>query len=309
MFDCDIYDIVIVGGGPAGMTAALYASRAGKSVCLIERESFGGQITHSPKVENFPGTMVMSGSEFANNMAEQILALGVDAQMETVTGIRDEGSIKAALTEEGGAYKGRAVIIATGVKHRMLGLPGEEELVGHGIHFCAVCDGAYFKDMSVAVIGGGNSALQEAILLSEACSEVIMVQNLPDFTGEMKLRETLMAKPNVRAVFGTVAESFITDGGRLRGLNLVKPGTGVKEKINCDGVFVAIGLSPENEAFAEVAELNSYGYFASGEDCQTKTPGVFAAGDCRSKNVRQLTTAASDGAVAAIAACRYIDGL
>lgn len=309
MFDPKIYDILIVGGGPAGMTAALYALRANKSVCVIEKDSFGGQINHSPRVENFPGTMVMSGNEFANNMAEQIMAVGVDVEMETVTGIHDEGEYKAVVTEGGGAYKSRAIVIATGAKHRMLGLPGEEELIGNGMYFCAVCDGAYFKGKSVAVIGGGNSALQEAILLAETCSEVVMVQNLPDFTGEMKLRETLMARPNVRAIFGTVAEGFMTGDSKLRGLRLVESATGVKSELSCDGVFVAIGLAPENKAFGEVAELNGYGYFATGEDCLTRTPGVFVAGDCRAKSVRQLTTAVGDGAVAALTACRYVDEL
>lgn len=302
-----LYDILIAGGGPAGMTAALYASRSNKSVCVIEKSSFGGQINYSSRVENFPGTMVMSGNEFASNLAEQIMAVGADVEMGTVTGIHDEGEYKLVVTEEGVAYKGRAVIIAIGVKHRMLGLPGEEEMIGNGIYFCSVCDGAYFKGKSVAVIGGGNSALQEAILLAENCSEVIMVQNLPDFTGEMKLRETLMAKPNVRAIFGAVAEGFIAGDGELCGLRLLESATGIKSEISCDGIFVAIGLAPENTAFAGVAELNDYGYFASGEDCLTRTPGVFVAGDCRAKSVRQLTTAVGDGAVAALAACRYID--
>ena len=309
MFDDKIYDILIVGGGPAGMTAALYASRANKSVCLIEKASFGGQITSSPRVENFPGTMQMSGSDFGNQMAGQILALGVDVEMETVIGIRNAGAYKVVVTEEGGNHQGRAVIVATGVKHRRLSLPGEEQLIGNGVYFCAVCDGAYFKDKPVAIIGGGNSALQEALLLSETCSEITIVQNLPEFTGEMKLQEAVMAKHNVQVKFGTVVESYITEGDKLWGLQLVESASGLKSEISCDGVFLAVGLKPENEVFEGVAELNDYSYFASGEDCLTKTPGFFVAGDCRSKSVRQLTTAVGDGAVAALAACSYIDGI
>ncbi|AOT73201.1 thioredoxin-disulfide reductase [Geosporobacter ferrireducens] len=303
-----MYDILIVGGGPAGMTAALYGSRANKSVCIIEKGAFGGQITSSPRVENWPGTVQMSGSDFGNQMAEQILAAGVDVEIETVIDIRNEGAYKVVVTEDGGYHKGRAVIVATGVKHRRLCLPGEEQLIGNGVYFCAVCDGAYYKDKSVAIIGGGNSALQEAVLLSEICSKVFVIQNLPEFTGEMKLREAVMGKPNVSVKFGTVVERYITEGNKLCGLQLVESAYGVKSEISCDGVFLAVGLKPENEVFAELAELNDYGYFASGEDCLTRTPGFFVAGDCRSKNVRQLTTAVADGAVAALAACSYIDG-
>lgn len=308
MFSSKVYDIVIVGGGPAGMTAALYALRANKCVCVIEKSSFGGQITSSPKVENYPSVMEISGGDFGSRLAEQILNLGADVEMETVIGIHEEGNYKVVVTEEGNEFKTRTVIIANGVKHRMLGVPGEEELVGNGVYFCAVCDGAIFKNRPVAVIGGGNSALQEAILLSETSSEVTVVQNLPDLTGEMKLREALLSRPNVRVIYNTVVEGFIQEAGQLSGIRLVDS-AGAKSELSCDGVFIAIGLVPKNEAFAEIVELNQYGYFSAGEDTLTKTPGVFVAGDCRAKNVRQLTTAVGDGAVAAISACRYIDGL
>jgi len=309
MSENEVYDILIIGGGPAGMTAALYASRANKRVCIIDKTGFGGQITHSPKVENFPGTMEMSGNDFANRMAEQILAMDVGVEMGTVTGISQDDSLKIVQTEEGNAYQGRSVIIAAGAKHRMLGIAGEEEWAGKGVYFCAVCDGPLFKDKLVILIGGGNSALQEAIHLSEICREIIIVQNLPDFTGEMKLREIISSKPNVRTIFGTIVDGFINDDGKLHGLILLESATGVKSNINCDGVFVAIGLAPENEAFVDITDLDKYGYIVSGEDCLTKTSGIFVAGDCRTKTVRQLTTAAGDGAVAAIAACRYIDGV
>nr|WP_312579233.1 FAD-dependent oxidoreductase [Sedimentibacter sp.] len=308
MFNSNIYDIVIVGGGPAGMTAALYALRANKSVCVIEKSSFGGQITSSPKVENYPGMMGISGSDFGNQLAEQIISLDADVEMETVIDIHEEGNYKVINTEEGNEFRARTVIIANGVKHRMLGVTGEDELIGNGVYFCAVCDGAIFKNRPVAVIGGGNSALQEAILLSETSSEVTVIQNLPDLTGEMKLRETLLSRQNVQVIYNTVVDVFIQESGQFSGIRLVNS-NGIKSELSCDGVFIAIGLIPKNEEFAGIVELNKHGYFKVGEDTLTKTPGVFVAGDCRAKDVRQLTTAVGDGAVAAISACRYIDAL
>lgn len=302
-----MYDIIIVGGGPAGLTAALYALRAGKRVFVIEKSGFGGQITHSPKVENIPGTPQISGSAFADSLLEQVLALGAEVELENVLSVRDEGDLKRVVTEEGGEYKAKAVILATGVKHRMLGLEGEGELVGHGISFCAVCDGAFFSGGRVAVVGGGNSALQEAILLSDTCREVVVVQNLEKLTGESKLIETLSARHNVRFMYSTVVTGFDSKDGELSAISLRNEITGEAAKLELDGVFVAIGLMPENAAFEGVAALDAAGYFAAGEDCLTKTSGIFVAGDCRGKSVRQVTTAAADGAVAAINACRYID--
>ena len=302
-----MYDIIVIGGGPAGMTAALYALRNKKSVLVIEKGGFGGQITYSPKVENFPGSLSMSGNEFADRLLDQIMTHGAEVEAETVTEIRDEGEIKRVLTEDGAQFEGKAVIIATGVKHRMLGLEGEYELVGNGISFCAVCDGDFYSGQTVAVAGGGNSALQEATLLSDSCREVILIQNLDHFTGESALSEKLLAKPNVRALMGTVIDALKVENGELKGLAVRNEKTGEKDELFCDGLFVAIGLIPENDSFKNVVQLNDYGYVASDESCLTKTPGVFVAGDCRSKSVRQLTTAAADGSVAALAACRYID--
>ena len=302
-----MYDIIIIGGGPAGMTAALYAQRNGKKALVIERNGFGGQITHSPKVENYPGTLQMSGNEFADKMLDQIMAQGAEIELENAVAGEDRGKTKVVRTEEGSAFEGRAVVIATGVKHRMLGLPGEDELVGEGISFCAVCDGDFYSGQRVCVAGGGNSALQEAVLLSEKCGEVVILQDLPALTGEQKLQDALRAKANVRAICDTKINGLVTDNGALRGVEIESRTTGEKQVVNCDGLFVAIGLIPENGPFEALAELNDWGYFASGEDCKTRTPGVYVAGDCRSKGVRQLTTAVADGATAALAACRYID--
>ncbi len=304
-----MYDVIVVGGGPAGMTAALYALRNGKSALVIEKNGFGGQITHSPKVENFPGTLSMSGNEFADKALDQILAQGAEIEIETVTEVRSEEDRKIVITEEGSEYEGRTVIIATGVKHRMLGLPGEDDLVGEGISFCAVCDGDFYAGKKVCVAGGGNSALQEAILLAEKCSEVVMLQDLPQFTGESRLQDVLFARDNVKALTQVKIEGLITENGELKGVSISDRQTGEKSDISCDGLFVAIGLIPENEPFKDLCDLNSYGYFDTDEQCLTKTPGVFVAGDCRSKYIRQMTTAVADGAVAALAACRYINGL
>ena len=302
-----MYDMIVVGGGPAGMTAALYALRNGKSALVIEKEGFGGQITHSPKVENFPGTLSMSGNEFAEKMLEQILAQGAEIEIENVEKIVPKEGYMVVNTEEGGRYEAKTVVIATGVKHRMLGLPGEDDLVGDGISFCAVCDGDFYEDKTVCVAGGGNSALQEAILLADKCKEVIMLQDLPQFTGEARLQEVLFGRPNVRAYTQVKINRLLTEDEEFRGVEIENGATGETAEILCDGMFVAIGLIPENEPFKELCELNSYGYFDSDEQCTTKTPGLFVAGDCRSKFVRQITTAVADGATAALAACRYIN--
>lgn len=302
-------DIIIVGGGPAGLTAAIYALRAGKSVTVIEKNSFGGQIAFSPKVENIPGTREISGAAFAEGLTDQAMDLGADVELETVTKVEKTETGFRVLTEEGSCYESGAVILALGVKHRTLGLPGEEELIGKGISFCAVCDGAFYEGQEVAMIGGGNSALQEAILLSEVCSKVTIIQNLAFFTGEQKLSEVLAARDNVQVHFSTLVSGYEKENGILTGLQLRSEETGEQWRIGVDGAFLAVGLQPENDTFSALASLNDWGYFDSGEDCCTKTPGLFVAGDCRSKQIRQVVTAASDGAVAAMAACRYLDRL
>ena len=302
-----MHDIIIVGGGPAGLTAAVYGLRAGKSVLVIEKNGFGGQIAYSPKVENIPGTISISGAEFADKLTEQAMNLGADVELETVIRV-ENGEIKKVYTEEGNCFEAKAVILAVGVKHRMLGLPGEEELVGNGLSFCAVCDGAFYAGQNVAMIGGGNSALQEALLLSEVCNKVTVVQNLAFFTGEKRLADALTAKDNVNVIFSAVVTEYLSENGTLTGLR-IREENGNEQVLKVDGAFLAVGLAPENDAFAPLAELNDWGYFASGEDCITKTEGIYVAGDCRSKSIRQVTTAAGDGAVAAMAACRYLERL
>ena len=302
-----MYDIIIAGGGPAGLTAAIYGLRAGKSVLVIEKGGFGGQIAFSPKVENIPGTKVISGAQFAEDITEQAMALGAEVELEKVVNVDKVDGIFQVSTEEGSTYEGKTVILALGVKHRTLGLPGEEELIGNGISFCAVCDGAFYAGQEVAMIGGGNSALQEALLLSEVCTKVTVVQNLADFTGERKLADALLEKDNVQVFFNTVVTGYESGETGLTGLQLHNDQTGEDSYLKVDGAFLAVGLKPENEPFAQLASLNPWGYFDVAEDCKTNTEGVFVAGDCRSKTIRQVVTASADGAIAAMAACRYLD--
>ena len=300
-----MHDIIVVGGGPAGLTAAIYALRAGRSVLVIEKSGFGGQIAFSPKVENIPGTAVISGSEFADHLTDQTMNLGAEVELETVVSVEDHGAFKRVLTEEGGSYEAKVVILALGVKHRTLGLSGEEDLIGKGISFCAVCDGAFYAGQEVAMIGGGNSAMQEALLLSDVCKKVTIVQNLAFFTGEQKLADALAAKDNVEVLFSTVVSGYLQEDGQLTGLELHSE-SGEDRVLRVDGAFLAVGLMPENEPFAHLAGLNQYGYFDVDENCTTATPGIYVAGDCRSKTVRQVTTAAGDGAIAATNACRWL---
>ena len=301
-----MYDIVIIGGGPAGLTAALYARRANKSVLVIEKGTFGGQITYSPKVENIPGFLQVTGNEFAEKLVEQVLEQGAEVECAEVLGIRN-GDIKTVITD-GGEFEAKAVIISTGTKHRMLGLDKEEQFVGEGISFCAVCDGAFYENKTVAVIGGGNSALQEAILLSDLAKKVYVIQNLDFLTGEKKLAAQLMTRNNVEVILGTTVESLKGEDA-LTGITVKKTSDGTVTDIELDGMFVAIGLIPQNEIFAETITLDDYGYVNADESCTTNEAGIFTAGDCRRKKIRQVATAAADGAVAAMAACDYIDSL
>jgi len=301
-----MHDIIIVGGGPAGLTAAIYALRAGKTALVIEKSGFGGQIAFSPKVENIPGTAQISGAAFADSLTEQAMNLGADVELETVVSVAKSGNTFTVSTEEGSAYEGRAVIIAVGVKHRTLGLAGEAELIGNGVSFCAVCDGAFYAGQDVAMVGGGNSALQEALLLSEVCRKVTVVQNLPFLTGEKLLADALAEKANVEILLGTVVTAYESESGALTGLRLRSETQG-DLSIPVSGAFLAVGLEPQNEPFAHLTGTNPQGYFTAGEDCLTATPGVFVAGDCRQKAIRQVVTASADGAVAAMAACRYLD--
>ena len=301
-----MYDIIIIGGGPAGLTAALYARRANKSVLVIEKATFGGQITFSPKVENIPGFIQLTGNEFADKLVEQALEQGADVELCEALEIKD-GETKTVVTDSG-EFEGKAIIVATGARHRMLGLENEQKYVGEGISFCAVCDGAFYKGKTVGVVGGGNSALQEAILLSDLAEKVYVIQDLDFLTGEKKLAEQIYEKENVEVITGTRVTAF-TGEAELDGVELTKTADGSVYRLSVDGLFIAIGLIPQNEAFKNVVTLDERGYAMADESCVTGSNGIFVAGDCRTKKIRQVTTAASDGAVAALAACDYIDAL
>lgn len=299
-----MYDIIIAGGGPAGLTAATYARRAGKSVLVIEKNAFGGQITWSPKVENFPSVVSISGTELGDRLLEQAMEQGADVELEEVIGVSVDGDIKTLRCESGAEFQGRALIIATGAKPRALGLPREKELVGSGVCFCAVCDGAFYKGCDVAVNGGGNSALQDAVLLSEKCSKVYLIHRRDSFRGEAALVEVLRKKSNVEFVLET-SVTALEGENELTAITVNQKGA--ERRIPVQGLFVAIGHAPDNGIFSELVELDRAGYAASGESCMTKSPGVFVAGDCRAKSVHQLTTAVADGSVAALAACAWLE--
>lgn len=305
-----MYDIIVVGGGPAGLVAALYSRRANKSVLVIEKETFGGQITFSPKVENIPGFTELTGSEFAEKLVDQVINQGADFESAVVTRIR-KGEFFTVETDIGEFYA-KSVIIATGAKHRRLGVKDEEKYIGDGISFCAVCDGAFYKDKIVGVVGGGNSALQEALLLSELARRVYVIQNLSFLTGEEQLCNQLKAKDNVRILTDKTVYSFLGEKA-FEGVVLRNEAEGEENgeltDLPLDGLFVAIGLIPQNEQFEDIVRLDKNGYIVSDENCLTDALGIFVAGDCRTKKVRQVTTATADGASAAIVACDYIDKL
>ena len=300
-------DIIIVGAGPAGLTAAVYARRAGRTVMVLERESFGGQIVYSPKVENYPGFLALSGAEFGEKLVDQAIHHGAELELDTVTAIHDNGKVKSVVTDRA-EYLCKAVIVAAGSRHRPLGLPREDDLVGHGISFCALCDGDFYKDKDIAVIGGGNTALQDAVLLSETAKTVTIVQNLPKLTGEVSLAQILKARANVKILYNTVVTELLGDP-ELTGIRIRNTANGEESELTLDGVFVAIGQMPDNKPFQDVCDIDRDGFIASDEACITKTPGVFVAGDCRTKGIRQIATAIGDGATAALAACRYLNSL
>lgn len=294
-----MYDIIVIGGGPAGLTAALYALRAEKSVLVLEGSGFGGQIVYTPKVENFPGTLSMSGAEFADKLVEQVLSLGGQVEFEKVVEVKD-GEIKTIVTDSG-EYTAKSIIIATGVKNRHLGVEGEEKLIGRGLSFCAVCDGAFYKGKTVAVVGGGNTAIEDAIYLSALANRVYLIHRRQEFRAEPRLVKELKEKANIELVLDSTVSGFLKED-RLNGIEVINKITQEKREILIDGIFVAIGQIPQNKIFENVVDLDENGYIIAGEDCKTSAEGIYAAGDCRTKSVRQLTTAVGDGTVAALAA-------
>lgn len=300
-----MYDIIVIGAGPAGLVASIYARRAGKSVCVIESNTIGGQIASSPRVENFPTHKSISGIEIGDMLFEQSTALGTNIELEEVVGVEKRGNLYVVKTK-GPTFEAKAVIIATGAKHRHLGVEREDEFVGEGVGYCVVCDGEFYKNKNVAIVGGGNSAIQSAIYLSGICKHVIMLQNLDFLTGENALVLEIKSKKNVSFRFGTVVSKL--HGEKSLSAITVKSKLG-EEKIEIDGLFVSIGQIPETSAFKGIVDIDDKGYIIADENCRTREKGIFVAGDCRTKRVRQLTTAMADGTTAAIWACAYVDTL
>ncbi len=302
-----MYDVIIIGAGTAGLSAAIYAVRAGKSALVLEAKAYGGQIINTPEVENYPGIKNISGFEFATGLFEQAKDAGAVIKTQGVLEVKKEADIFTVTTKRN-VYESKALIIATGATNRPLGLEREKEMIGKGISYCATCDGAFFKGKDVAVIGGGNTALEDAGFLSNYCRKVYIVHRRDAFRGEPATLERLKAKENVELVLDSVSVE-LTGEDRVSGLEVKNVKTGELRKLDVDGIFVAIGQIPSNALFKDFVALDAAGYVVAGENCRTDVKGVFAAGDCRTKKIRQLTTAASDGAIAALEACEYIDTL
>lgn len=295
-----MYDIIIVGAGTAGMSAAIYGLRAGKKVLLIEEKNYGGQIINTPEVENYPGIKTMSGFEFATNLYQQTKDLGAEIVYEKAEQIRDCNEGKKVITNKN-MYDCKNVILATGAKNRPLGLTNEKEFVGRGVSYCATCDGMFFRGRDVAVVGGGNTALEDTGFLANYCNKVYIIHRRDSFRGENKLVKKLEEKDNVIFILNSTVTEIIGEE-QVEGIVVEDVLDKSHKKIEIAGLFIAIGQAPDNEAFKDVVELDEKGYIIAGEDCATATSGIFVAGDCRTKNVRQLTTAAADGAVAGLKA-------
>ena len=317
------YDIVIVGGGIAGMTAGIYARRAGKTVLILESKTQGGQIINTFDVANWPGEETISGVDLIEKIYHQVNKLGVDFEYEEVTGVSQSEEFVSDSVEkrlwnvitDDGEYSCDAIIVATRSNEKKMGVPGEDKYIGRGVSFCATCDGAFYKDKTVVVVGGGNTAFYDALYLIDLCAKVYLVHRRNKFRADNIVVDKLKARENVEFVTPFVPSAV---KGEKKVTSLVVQSSGIDDdsklvtvdaitkEIEVDGVFVAVGRTPATEFLKEVVDLDEGGYEKAGEDCKTSAPGVFVAGDCRAKDIRQLVTAASDGAVAATEACRYL---
>ena len=297
-----MYDTIIIGSGMAGMTAALYLLRANKKVLVIEQESIGGQIASSPRVENYPGYKSISGSELTSNLYDQIEELGCDYEFEEVLSVETVKDIKVVKTDMG-IHEAKTVIIATGAKYRRLNLDREEEFIGNGISFCVACDGAFYKDKDVCVIGGGNSALSISLELVNICKSVTIIQDLANLTGEPINVEKILKNEKVSVHYNSKVLSYIIEDDEFKGIRIIE--NGINKDIPCDGIFVSIGTIANTKPF-ENLKMDPYKYIIADDANETSEKGIFVAGDCKSKKIRQLTTATSDGTIAAISVLNYL---
>lgn len=297
-----MYDIIIIGAGPAGMTAALYAKQARKNVLVLEKEIYGGQILKADKVKNYPGFTEISGYDFANNLYNQLTNLEVEIKFEEVIEIANKEYYKEIKTKKGN-YTTKSIIIASGAKNRKLNLNNEEKLIGKGVSYCTTCDGMFFKDKIVAVYGGGNSAIDGALYLSDICAKVYLIYRQKDFKTNGDNINKLKNTKNIECIFNTNITNLIGDN-KLESIALKE---NEKEySLNVDGLFIEIGYVPVSEMCKNIIEIDSKGYIIANEDCKTNIDGIFVAGDIRIKDIRQLTTACSDGTTAALNACKYL---
>ena len=300
-----MYEILIVGGGPAGLTAAIYAARAGKHVAVLERGSTGGQIVSALLVENYPGLPSVSGAELARQMTGQARAFGAEIVYTEAAGLeKTSAGFRVSCTD--GVREAKTVILATGAAHRSLGLAAEDALTGCGVSYCAVCDGAFYEGLDVAVVGGGDTAVQDALLLADTCRSVTLIHRRNAFRASPHLVSRAERQENIRILRNYTVQMLLRFGDVLNGVEILHTETGNVEQLAVDGLFIAVGQAPQSTPFQEAVAVEN-GYYLAGEDTKTSLPGVFAAGDGRKKQVRQLTTAVSDGAAAALATCRYLE--
>ena len=301
-----MYDVIILGAGTAGMTAALYTNRAGLNTLIVEQELYGGQIVNTPEIENYPALPGVSGFDFVQNLYQQAVeAFQTEFVFGSLNSFDFNGSVKK-VTVGDKTYESKTVIIASGAKHKKIGCSGEDQFQGKGVSYCATCDGAFFKDKEVAVVGGGNTALQDAKYLSRYCRRVYLIHRRDQFRAVQIEVDDALSRENIVPVYDTVVEEIIGKQ-TVTSLKIKNVKNNTESELAVSGVFVAVGLDPQTELFRGSIEVDSRGYFAAGEDCKTNLPGVFVAGDVRTKPLRQLVTAAADGAVSAEMAREYID--
>lgn len=300
-----MYDVIIIGGGPAGLTAAIYTRRAGYTTLVLEGGTPGGQAATTPDIENWPGSQSVAGSDFSMNLYVQATALGAEIRFETVTSLTDLGDVKVVTTARG-ALETRTIVIANGVRRRKLDVPGEERLAGRGMSYCATCDGGFFKGQNTAVVGGGNTALEDALFLSNICPQVYLIHRRSTFTAEKHLIDALASKSNVHLL---LEHKVVEIHGEDKVSAIEVEGPQGRTTLSVAGIFAAVGLMPDNAIFSPPLALDGHGYIKAGEDTCTNVPGIFAAGDTRVKILRQLVTAAADGAAAAHGAGLYLQGL